>query len=108
MKTLIIAEKPSLGVKVVQAIGKMDRYDGYYENDKYIVTFAIGHLLVLKDVDDYFNREKSPWKLEELPFIPDKFKFKVSSDPGLKKQFNTIIKLANRGDVATIVNCGDP
>lgn len=108
MKTLIIAEKPKLAVSVVKAIGNMEKYDGYFENDKYIVSFAIGHLLILKDVDDYLKRGKSPWKLEELPFIPERFEFKIADDPGLRKQFKIVKELLNRKDIDVVVNCGDP
>lgn len=107
MKTIIIAEKPDLAVSIVKAIGKMNRKDGYFENENYIVTFAIGHLLTLKDIDDYLNRKKAPWKLEELPFIPDEFQYKVSEDSGLKKQFKIVEKLINRKDIGCVVNCGD-
>ncbi|AYD39755.1 type IA DNA topoisomerase [Clostridium fermenticellae] len=107
MKRLIIAEKPSLAMNIVKSIGSMNRYDGYFEDSNYIVTFAFGHLLQLFDVDDYFNREKSRWELEELPFIPDNFKFKIRNDSGVKKQFKIINDLINRKDVLEIVNCGD-
>lgn len=58
MKKVIIAEKPSLAMTIVQAIGgNFNRYDGYFENDKYIVTFGFGHLFQLNSIDDYLNRE---------------------------------------------------
>ena len=104
---LIIAEKPSLAMNVVKSIGSMNKHDGYFENNDYIVTFAFGHLLQLFDVDDYFNREKSKWNLEELPFVPDNFKFKIRDDKGVKKQFNIIKDLIKREDIDEIVNCGD-
>ena len=75
MKKLIIAEKPSLAMEIVKAIGKMNKKDGYFENDGYIVSFAFGHLMVLKDMDDYYKREKTKWTLKELPFIPEAFSF---------------------------------
>lgn len=72
---VIIAEKPSLAMNVVKSIGSMNKADGYFQNRDYIVTFAYGHLLRLCDVDDYFNREKTKWSLNELPFVPGDFKF---------------------------------
>lgn len=107
MAKLIIAEKPSLALNIVKSIGKMNREDGFYSNEDYIVTFAFGHLLKLYDIDDYFNREKTYWNLEELPFVPGKFKFKLPDDPGIKKQYKIIKNLIKRPDVDEIINCGD-
>lgn len=104
---LIICEKPSLAMNVVKAIGNMNKNDGYFENNDYIVTFAFGHLLSLQDIDDYFNREKTKWSLEELPFVPNEFKFKLKDDSGVKKQFKIIKTLVKRKDVVEIINCGD-
>ena len=64
IKKIIICEKPSLAMNVVSAIGHMEKNDGYFENNNYVVTFAFGHLLVLYDIDDYFNSEKTKWILE--------------------------------------------
>lgn len=108
MKKVIIAEKPSLAMTIVQAIGgNFKKHDGYFENENYIVTFGFGHLFQLYSLDDYFNREKSIWNLDELPFIPEEFLFKLIDDVGAKKQFLTIKKLVNRLDVDNIINCGD-
>lgn len=107
MKKLIIAEKPSLAMEIVKAIGKMNRRDGYFENDDYIVSFAFGHLMILQDMDDYFRRPKTKWKIEELPFVPEAFLFKLRDDAGVIKQYNILKTLIGREDVAYIVNCGD-
>lgn len=108
MKKVIIAEKPSLAMTIVQAIGgNFKKHDGYFENENYIVTFGFGHLFQLYSLDDYFNREKSIWNLDELPFIPKEFLFKLIDDIGAKKQFEIIKKLVNRLDVDNIINCGD-
>jgi DNA topoisomerase-3 len=104
---LIIAEKPSLAMNIVKSIGGMNKNDGYFENENYIVTFAFGHLLKLYDLDDYFHREKTYWNLEELPFVPEKFEFKLPDDAGIKKQYKIIKNLIKRNDVEEIVNCGD-
>lgn len=107
MKSLIIAEKPSLAMSIVKSIGSMERNNGYFENKNYIVTFAYGHLLQLYDVDDYFGREKTKWTLKELPFVPKEFKFRLRKDEGVKKQYEIIKSLIKRNDVHEIVNCGD-
>ena len=108
MKKVIIAEKPSLAMTIVQAIGgNFNRYEGYFENDKYIVTFGFGHLFQLYSIDDYLNRETTKWSIDELPFIPSRYKFKLIDDIGVKKQFETIKKLISRNDISEIINCGD-
>ena len=107
-KKLIIAEKPSLAMKIVAGIGRMDKKDGYFENGDFIVTFAFGHLLGLKSIDEYLKREKTKWQLEELPFIPEKFEFILKEDSGIKKQFYIIKKLYTREDVTSVINAGDP
>ena len=65
---LIIAEKPSLARNIVMAIGKMNRKDGYFENEKYLVSWAFGHLFTLYDIEDYDNLEDRRWKMDNLPF----------------------------------------
>lgn len=107
-KKLIIAEKPSLAMKVAAGIGKMNKEDGYFENADYIITFAFGHLLELKSIDEYLQREKTKWSLDELPFIPEKFEFILKKDSGVKKQYNIIKQLYSRDDVTSIINAGDP
>ncbi|AMD94137.1 DNA topoisomerase [Leptotrichia sp. oral taxon 847] len=104
MKKLIIAEKPSLAMNVVKALGKFKKNDGYFENNKYIVSFAFGHLFEAKDVKDYV--EVQSWDEIELPFVP-RFSFKIKDDSGVQKQFKILEKLIERNDVDEIVNCGD-
>ena len=110
---LIIAEKPSLARNIVAAIGTMKKKDGYFENDEYLVSWAFGHLFTLYDIEDYDNLEDRRWKIDNLPFFPQKFKFNLKKDQnkkvdeGVVKQFNIIKTLINREDVDTIVNAGD-
>ena len=105
---LIIAEKPSLARNIVAAIGQMKRAEGYFYNDEYVVTYAFGHLFGLFDVDDYLpekKEDKKYWSLDDLPFYPSEFKFKLTS--GSKQQFEIIKKLISSNKIDTIVNAGD-
>ena len=105
---IIIAEKPSLAMTIVQVIGgNFKKNDGYFENENYIVTFGFGHLFQLKSIDDYMDREKTKWNIEEIPFIPSRYEFKLIADPGVKKQFETIQALIKRDDISHIIHCGD-
>ncbi len=112
---LIIAEKPSLARNIVATIGGMKNKNGYYEGDKYIVTWAFGHLFSLKDVE-YYNPSDEPagrWSTKNIPCFPQKFEFELKkdankkTDAGVKKQFDIIKHLCLREDVDTIVNAGD-
>ena len=111
---LIIAEKPSLARNIVAGIGKMDKKDGYYANDEYLVTWAFGHLFSLVDIESYTGSDDTRWTLNNLPCFPEKFRFelrksddKKTVDSGVRKQFKIIETLCNRQDVDTIVNAGD-
>ncbi len=121
---LIIAEKPSLGRNIVDAIngigqGSMQRRQGYFEGCGYIVTWAFGHLFSLSDIEYYTEREsytpgkKIRWTLDGLPCFPQKFNFSLKPsndgkpDAGVEAQFGVIKSLCNRPDVDTIVNAGD-
>lgn len=106
MKKLIICEKPSLARNVANALGVNNRQDGYLENDKYLVSWAFGHLLDSYSVSDYLER-KVKWKDITFPFIPKEFLNKLKNDEGVKKQFNILKELINRDDVVEIVHCGD-
>lgn len=114
---LIIAEKPSLAKNIANALNITKRNNGYLENDKYIVSWAFGHLYSLKNVDDYIGK-KSSWKDIPLPFIPNPFEFKIKTkknlntgleeeDIGVKQQVEILKNLINRKDVVEIVNAGD-
>jgi DNA topoisomerase III len=106
MKTLVIAEKPSVARDIVDALpGSFDDNKTFYEGDDYVVTFAVGHLLELSDPEDYDPAWKS-WKLDTLPIIPTEFKVRPR-DAKSKKQLSVIHKLLKRDDVDRIVNACD-
>ncbi len=112
---LIIAEKPSLGRNIIAGIGeKMQKCDGYYIGESYIVSWAFGHLFSLADIEAYNPTADGRWTMDNLPCFPPQFKFelrrdatKKKVDAGVKKQFSIISQLCNRPDVDTIVNAGD-
>lgn len=96
-------------------IGKFNRYDGYFEGEGYIITWAFGHLFSLADVEAYDapETENRYWSMNNLPCFPEKFIFELKKDAnkkidsGVEKQFGVIRALCNRDDVDTIVNAGD-
>ena len=112
---LIIAEKPSLARNIMAGIDeKFNKCDGFYAGESYLVSWAIGHLFSLADIETYTGTEGKKWSLEGLPCYPEKFKFEIrkspdkkKEDPGIKKQFNILKTLMHRSDVDTIVNAGD-
>ena len=112
---LIIAEKPSLARNICAGLGeKMDKRDGYFIGQNYIVSWAFGHLFSLADIEHYSPSESGRWTLDNLPCFPKEFAFelrraddKKGVDSGVKKQFGILTQLCNRQDVDTIVNAGD-
>lgn len=103
---VIIAEKPSVAMNIAKVIGASVKHDGYFEGNGYIVSFAFGHLLTLLDAKDY-DESMSKWEVEKYPFIPEKFRYKLINDNGVKKQFNIIKELIGRNDVTEIINAAD-
>ncbi|WP_043933664.1 type IA DNA topoisomerase [Bacillus sp. EB01] len=114
MKKVIISEKPSVAKNIADALKIKGKQDGYYEGDDYIITWAFGHLLQLWDAKDY-DTKMAKWKMDNFPFIPEQFKYKVKSDPrnrdkedlGAKKQLKVIHSLIKRADVDGIVSACD-
>lgn len=114
MSKVIIAEKPSVAKNIADALKIKSRNDGYFEGNGYIITWAFGHLLQLYDVKDY-DGEKAKWKMDNFPFIPSQFRYKVKSDPrnkdkedlGAKKQLKIIYHLIKRNDVDTVISACD-
>lgn len=113
-KTLILTEKPSVARNIGDALGGIKKHEGYLENENYIITWAFGHLLSLYDVKDY-DSSRGAWKMENFPFVPRVFEYKVKPsskakgkpDLGAKKQLGIIKKLMARLDVTRIVSACD-
>ncbi|MCZ6675284.1 MAG: toprim domain-containing protein, partial [Verrucomicrobia bacterium] len=104
MKSLIIAEKPSVARDLANALGKVPKNGDWFENDKYIISSAIGHLVELFMPEDIDKKLKF-WSLKSLPIVPDKFDLKPITRT--KPKFQELKKLLNRNDVETVINACD-
>jgi DNA topoisomerase-3 len=103
-KTVVLAEKPSVGRDIAKVLRCSKQGNGYLEGDKYIVTWALGHLVTLADPEEYDDRYKA-WKLEDLPMLPESLKLVVIKQTG--KQFKTVKEQLLRKDVADIIIATD-
>lgn len=104
-KILVVAEKPSAGSDMAKVLGCTERKDGYLENEKYIVTWAVGHLIGLKYPEEHDEKYKE-WNLEHLPMaFPLSESLKVL--PESAKQFQIIKKLIQRTDIEYLINAGE-
>lgn len=104
MKALVIAEKPSVARDIARVLRCNKKIDGGLEGEKYIVTWALGHLVSLASPESYDKKYKE-WNLEQLPMIPEKFKLEVLKQTG--KQFNLVKHQLYRKDVGEIVIATD-
>lgn len=103
-KILVLAEKPSVGRDLAKVLHCNKKNTGYIEGDKYVVTWALGHLVTLADPEAYDEKYKS-WVLEDLPMLPDKLKLVVIKQSG--RQFNIVKSQMNRKDVGEIIIATD-
>lgn len=103
-KTLVLAEKPSVARDIARVLSCGKKGNGFLEGDRYVVTWALGHLVELADPDAYDDKYGS-WRLEDLPIIPQAFKLVVIKQSG--KQFQAVRAQINRPDVSEIVIATD-
>ena len=103
-KILVLAEKPSVGRDIARVLNCNKDKNGYIEGNKYIVTWALGHLVTLADPEAYGEKYKS-WNMEDLPILPPKLKTVVIKKTS--KQFNTVKSQLNREDVGEVVIATD-
>lgn len=103
-KSLIIAEKPSVAQDIARSLGGFESFEGFMENRDYVVSWAVGHVLELKEPEDINPAYKS-WKLEDLPIVPPQFELRPKQ--GQSKILGTLKKLLKRPDVADVVNACD-
>ncbi|HFK1811165.1 TPA: DNA topoisomerase III [Bacillus cereus] len=103
-KSLVLAEKPSVARDIANVLKCNKKGNGFLEGDKYIVTWALGHLVTLADPEVY-DKKYQKWNLEDLPMLPDRLKLSVIKQSG--KQFNSVKSQLNRNDVNEIIIATD-
>ncbi|MGG2067379.1 DNA topoisomerase III [Bacillus sp. S14(2024)] len=103
-KSVVIAEKPSVARDIARVLKCDKKGNGYIEGNKYIVTWALGHLVTLADPESYDAKYKN-WNLEDLPMLPERLKLTVIKQTG--KQFNAVKSQLIRNDVNEIIVATD-
>ncbi|EHI56925.1 MAG: DNA topoisomerase III [Hungatella hathewayi] len=104
MKSLVIAEKPSVARDIARVLHCTKKTPGYIEGNDYIVTWGLGHLVTLADPEDYDTKYKE-WKMEHLPMMPDHFKLEIIKQTG--KQYQAVKSQIHRPDVGEIIIATD-
>ncbi|WP_368279846.1 DNA topoisomerase III [Enterocloster citroniae] len=104
MKSLVIAEKPSVARDIARVLKCGKNQNGAIEGDRYIVTWGLGHLVTLADPEDYDKKYKE-WKMEDLPMLPDVFKLEVIGQ--IAKQYHAVKTQIHRKDVGLIIIATD-
>ena len=107
-KSLIIAEKPSVAQDIVRALtpasGKFEKHDDHFENDHYVVTSAVGHLVEIKAPEE-FDVKRGKWSFAHLPVIPPHFD--LAPIDKAKSRLNAVVKQIRRKDVTALINACD-
>ncbi len=107
-KTLVIAEKPSVAQDIVRALtpvaGKFEKHEDHFENERYVVTSAVGHLVEIQAPEE-FDVKRGKWSFTHLPVIPPYFDLKPVDKT--KSRLNAVVKQARRKDVTELVNACD-
>lgn len=104
MKSLVIAEKPSVARDIARVLGCDKKIEGAMEGKDYVVTWALGHLVTLADPEEY-DKKYTKWELEDLPMLPEKMKLVVIRQTG--KQFHTVKRELFRKDIGTVIIATD-
>ena len=107
-KTLIIAEKPSVAQDIVRALtttaGKFEKHEDHFENERYVVSSAVGHLVEIKAPDEY-DVKRGKWSFANLPVVPPHFD--LAPIDKAKSRLNALVKLVKRKDVGDLINACD-
>ena len=107
-KTLVIAEKPSVAQDIVRALtpvaGKFNKHDEHFENEQYVVTSAVGHLVEIA-APEQFDVKRGKWSFAHLPVLPPYFDLKPIDKT--KSRLSAVVRLARRKDVGRLINACD-
>ena len=107
-KTIIIAEKPSVAQDIVRALtpvaGKFDKEADHFENERYVVTSAVGHLVEIKAPEE-FDVKRGKWSFNNLPVVPPHFD--LAPIDKAKSRLTAVVRLVKRKDVTAIINACD-
>ena len=103
-KSLVLAEKPSVGREIARVLGCKRGGEGYLEGDRYVVTWALGHLVTLADPDVY-EKKWEKWDMQTLPMLPQNMKLVVIPQTG--RQFRVVQGLMKRGDISELIIATD-
>lgn len=104
MKSIVLAEKPSVARDLARVLNCGRQGKGYLEGSQYVVTWALGHLVTLAEPEDYDKRYRQ-WRLEDLPILPEKLKLKVIRKSSF--QFRCISGLMKRSDIGELIIATD-
>ena len=103
-KTLVIAEKPSVAQDVVRALGKFEKHGDYFENESYVISSAIGHLVELC-MPGELDKKRGKWSFQNLPIIPEQFELKPIEKT--ESRFKLLKRLMKRDDIDLVINACD-
>jgi len=103
-KTLIIAEKPSVALDISRALGGFTREGDFFENEKYVLSSSVGHLLTLIAPNDPV---KGKWSFAHLPVVPPEFDLAPTKDKRSVDRLKMLVKLIKRKDVGALINACD-
>jgi DNA topoisomerase-3 len=104
-KSLVIAEKPSVATDLARVLGKFKKEKDFFENEQYVISWAVGHVVELQMPEDIDKKKYGFWRLETLPIIPDNFELKPIEK--VKDRFNVLKKLIGRKDIGQLINACD-
>ncbi|MBN2983020.1 DNA topoisomerase III [Cohnella algarum] len=104
MKSLVLAEKPSVAKEIARVLGCGQKHKSHMEGPNYVVTWALGHLVTLAEPEDYDTKYRT-WNLEELPILPERMKLKVLKETS--GQFRAVAQLCKRSDLGELIIATD-